>query len=152
MDGVKHQLQTDALNACSKAELDLSKERLTTKHMREEIGRLEREQRETKQACDERVDTLHKSALERVESIQKQMDSVRSDALESERKLRDDKLDLQKEMSALKVRWQCACWFAAASSSSSSSSSSSPSSSSSDPPSRCSWSKRAAAHAPSKRS
>jgi len=104
MDSQRHALQTEAMSATSKAELDLSKERLTTKHMREEIDRLEKEQRETKLTCDERVDTLHKSALERVESIQKQPDSVRTDALESERKLRDDKLDLQKEMSALKVQ------------------------------------------------
>lgn len=103
MDNQKHQLQTEAMSATSKAELDLSKERLTTKHMREEIERMERELREKQQACDERVDTLHKSALERVESIQKQLDHQRTEALESERKLRDDKLDLQKEISALKV-------------------------------------------------
>ncbi len=104
MDSQKYQLQTDAMSATSKAELELSKERLTNKHMREEIDRMERELREKQQSCDERVDTVHKAALERVESIQKQLDQQREDALESERKLRDDKLDLQKEISQLTVK------------------------------------------------
>jgi hypothetical protein len=104
MDTQKYQLQTDAMSATSKAELELSKERLTNKHMREEIDRMEKELREKQQSCDERVDTVHKAALERVESIQKQLDQQREDALESERKLRDDKLDLQKEISQLTMK------------------------------------------------
>jgi hypothetical protein len=104
MDTQKYVLQTEAMSLKSKAELELSKERLTTSHMREEIERMANELREKQQTCDERVDTLNKSALERVDSIQKQLDVQRSDALDSERKLRDDKLELQKEISSLKVQ------------------------------------------------
>jgi hypothetical protein len=103
MDNQKYLLQNEAMTASSKSDMELSKERLTNKHMREEIERMANELREKQQACDDRVDTLNKSALERVDSIQKQLDLQRSEALDSERKLRDDKLDLQKEISALKV-------------------------------------------------
>jgi hypothetical protein len=103
MDNQKYILQNEAMSASSKFDMELSKERLTNKHMREEIERMANELREKQHACDDRVDTLNKSALERVDSIQKQLDLQRSEALDSERKLRDDKLDLQKEISALKV-------------------------------------------------